>query len=111
MYRLLLIDQDAIHAERLASYLRERGLVVLITESTEEAALRLQQRVPSYELVVVVALEMSEQWLGILRKLMQACRQFSVCHGPLFLFASRRKCAPYLRLRIERLGARYVRER
>src|ERR1035437_4291497 len=30
MYRLLLIDQDAIHAERLAVCLRQRGLAVMI---------------------------------------------------------------------------------
>jgi len=109
MYRLLLIDQDATHAERLATCLRQRGLAVLIAESIEAAALRLQQRVPSYELVVVVALEPSEQWPGIIRKLVRACRQLSVCQGPLFLFVSRRKCSPDFRLRIERLGARYVR--
>jgi ActR/RegA family two-component response regulator len=110
MYRLLLIDQDAIHAERLAACLRQRGLAVMIVESIEKAARQLQQRVPSYELVVVVASGMSEEWLGILRKLVQACRLFSMCQGPLFLFVARRKCSPNLRLRIERLGARYAHE-
>ena len=38
MYRLLLIDQDATHAERLATRLRQRGLEVLIAESIDEAA-------------------------------------------------------------------------
>jgi response regulator RpfG family c-di-GMP phosphodiesterase len=111
MYRLLLIDQDATHTERLATCLRQRGLAVLIAESIDEAAWKLQQRVPSCELVVVVASEMSELWPGILRKLTRACRPSSMCQGPLFLFVARRKCSPNLRLRIERLGARYVRGR
>jgi CheY-like chemotaxis protein len=111
MYRLLLIDQDAIHAERLATCLRERGLAVMIAESVEESVRQLQQRLPSYELVVVVASGMPEQWLAILRRLVGACRQCSMCQGPLFLVASSRKCPPHLRLRIEHLGARYVRER
>lgn len=109
MYRLLLIDQDAIHAGRLATCLRERGLAVVIAQSIEEAARRLQQRVPSCELVVVVASEMLEQWPGILRKLVRACRQLAMCQGPLFLFVARRKCSPHFTLRIERLGVRYVR--
>jgi ActR/RegA family two-component response regulator len=111
MYRLLLIDQDSMHAERLATCLREHGLGVLIAESIEEAARRLQQRLPSFELVVVVTSGMTEQWLVALRRLVEASRQYSMCRGPLFLFASRRKCSPNLRLRIERLGARYVRGR
>jgi DNA-binding response OmpR family regulator len=109
MYRLLLIDQDATHAERLAICLRERGIEVMIAESIEEAAQRLQQRLPPYELVVVVASRTPE--LAILRRLVGACRQYSMCRGPLFLVASRRKGSPYLRLRIERIGARYVCER
>jgi hypothetical protein len=54
---------------------------------------------------------MTEQWLVTLRRLVEASRQYSMCQGPLFLFASHRKCSPNLRLRIERLGARYVRGR
>jgi ActR/RegA family two-component response regulator len=108
MYRLLLIDQDSMHAERLATCLRERGLGVLIAESIEEAARRLQQRLPSFELVVVVTSGMTEQWLVALRRLVEASRQYSMCQGPLFLFVARRKCSPNLRLQIERLGARYV---
>jgi CheY-like chemotaxis protein len=110
MYRLLLIDQDSIHAERLAICLRERGLAVVIAESIEESARRLQQRLPPYELVILVASCIPEQWLAILRRLVAACREQSLCQGPLFLFASRRNCSPHLRLQIERLGVRYVRE-
>lgn len=111
MYRLLLIDQDEIHAERLATFLRRRRLVVTTTASIDEAVSGLRRRIPFYELVVVVASRSPEQWLAILRRLKRACRLSYFFHRPLFLFVSKRKCNPHMRLRIERLGARYVRER
>jgi DNA-binding response OmpR family regulator len=111
MYRLLLMDDDEIHAERLAVAIRERGLSVIIADSSEEAERRLRQRLPSFELLVIVALGTPEQSLAILGRVLKACRPYSMCQGPLILFVSRRKWSSHLRLRIERLGARYVRER
>jgi len=111
MYRLLLIDQNPIHAERLTSYLRCRGLAVTTAASIEEAAGELQRRTLFYALVVVVASGLPEHWLTVLRRLKRACRRSLLFHRPLFLFVSNRKCNPHLRLRIERMGARYVRER
>ena len=111
MYRLILIDQDEFHAERLAMFLRRRGLVVTTTASIEQAASGLERRMLSYELVVVIASGPPEPWLAILRKLKRACTPSYLFHRPLFLFVSSRKCNPHVRLRIERLGARYVRER
>ena len=111
MYRLLLIDQDCTHAERVATRLRHRGLAVMIAEGTEEAAYSLSHRVPAYELVVVIASGLPDAWLTTLRKLVRASRQQWTGPGPSFRFASKLKCAPQIRLRIERLGARYVRER
>ena len=111
MYRLLLIDQNEIHAERLAMFLRRRGLVVTTTASIEEAERGLHRRIPSYELVVMIAAGSPEPWLTILRRLKKACTPSYLFHRPLFLFVSKHKCNPHMRLRIERLGARYVRER
>lgn len=111
MYRLLLIDHDTIHAERLAARLRQRGLVVTIVTSVEEAANRLQMRTLLYELVVIVGSGLPEGWLRILRRVKRACRPLYLLHRPLFLFVSNRKCNPHLRLRIERQGARYIQER
>ena len=110
MYRLLLIDHDRTHADRLATHLRQRSLVVTIAEHIEEAARSLNQRIPTYELVVVIACGPPDAWLAMLRKIVRASRQR--CNGlrPLFLFVSPLKCNPRIRLRIERLGARYVRE-
>jgi ActR/RegA family two-component response regulator len=111
MHRLLLIDHDRTHAERLAARLRQRGLVVMIAEGIEEAAHRLDQRIPAYDLVVVIAAGLPDAWLGMLRNLVRASRQHSTGPRPFFLFVSQSKCNPRIRLRIERLGARYVRER
>jgi len=111
MFWLLLIDQDANHAERLALSLRQHGLAVSIANSVSEAARKLQQRIPVYELVLVAASGMPDQWLEALCILVQASRQLCLSLGPFFLFAARQKCNPHLQLRIERLGARYACER
>ena len=110
MYRLLLIDQNPIHAKRLTAYLCRRGLAVTTTASVEEAASELQRRTLSYALVVVIASGLPEQWLAVLQRLKRACRRSLLFHRALFLFVSNRKCNPHLRLRIERMGARYVRQ-
>jgi CheY-like chemotaxis protein len=109
MHRVLLVDQDAVHAERLASRLRQHGLVVLIPKSIPEATRRLKQRLPSCELVLVAALGIPDYWLAVLHSLVQASQQSCMCPGPLFLFVSNVKCTPHVRLRVEHLGARYVR--
>jgi CheY-like chemotaxis protein len=111
MYRLLLIDPNTTDAERLAAYLRRRGLAVTTKASIEEAVSELWRRTLSYQLVVVIAPGLPEHWLAVLRRLKWSCRRSYLFHSPLFLFVSNRKCNPHLRLRIERMGARYVRER
>ena len=111
MYRLLLIDQDPKHAERLAVYLRRRSLVVTTTASIEQGEKSLRHSIPDFDLVVLVVPGLPEQGLAILRKLRMACGRSYFYRRPLFLFVSVQKCSPRLRLRIERLGARYVRER
>lgn len=110
MYRLLLIDQNPIHARRLTTFLCRRGLAVTTTASIEEAANELQRRTLSYALVVIIASGLPEHWLAVLRRLKMACRRSRLFHRPLFLFVANRKCNPRLRLRIERMGARYVRQ-
>jgi len=109
MYRVLLIDQDPDHAERLASRLRQHGLTDVIAASIPEAARRLQHRIPVCDLVLVAAAEISDQWLDTLRTLIDSSRQSLLSLGPLFLFTTRQECSPRLRLRIEHLGARYAR--
>lgn len=110
MRRVLLVGQDSDYTERLAARLRQHGLIVLIAESIPEAIRQLQQRIPFCELVVVAASGMPDRWLGILRALVQASQQSSMCIGPLFLFVASLKYNPHTRLRIERLGARYAHE-
>jgi ActR/RegA family two-component response regulator len=107
MYRLLLIDGNAVRAERLATCFRRRRLLVTIAASLEDAMCSLRRKLPAYEIVVLVAPGKAEQGLAILRKLKHACRQTWLFHRPLFLFVSGQKCNPHLRLRIERMGARY----
>jgi ActR/RegA family two-component response regulator len=108
MYRVLLVDQDTNHAERLALCLRQRGLAVSIADSIPESARLLRQRIPVCDLVLVAVAEMSDRWLDTLLSLIEASRQLHFSLGPLFLLASRQNCNPHFRLRIERLGVRYV---
>ena len=109
MYRLLLIDPDAAHAEQLTAYLCRRGLAVTTTASIQVAAEELRRRTLRYHFVVVIPSGLPEHWLTVLRRLRRACRSTHLFHRPLFLFVSNRRCHPRLRLQIERMGARYVR--
>jgi len=110
MKHILLIDQNPIRAKRLTAYLCRRSLSVTTTASIEEAAGELHRRTLSYALVVVIASGLPEHWLAVLRRLKRACRRSRLFHRPLFLFVANRKCNPHVRLRIERMGARYVRQ-
>ena len=111
MYRLLLIDPDPIHAKRLTAYLCRRGLAVTTMGSIEVATEELRRRTLCNHFVVIIPSGLPEHWLAILRRLKRACRSTYLFHRPLFLFVSNQKCNPCLRLRIERMGVRYVRPR
>lgn len=107
MYRVLLIDENANHAERLVARLRERGLAVQVV-GLQQAARFLKQRIPVFDIVIFAVESTPECWLASLRSFVEASRQLSLAFGPLFLFASRQMCSSFARLRIERLGVRYA---
>lgn len=108
MNRVLLVDQDANHAEHLAMRLRQHGLAVVIVLSIAAAVQQLEQRIPAFE-VVILAAEAPDRGIRALATLIASSRQSLFTSGPSFLFASRQRCSPQVRLRIERLGARHVR--
>lgn len=112
LYRALLFDDDAAHAERLiARILQPQRLAVEHVRSLDEAVARIQRRTNCYELVIVNVSANGPPWQRTLRKLQQACQRLNGQAAPLFLCLSNTRKAPDFILQTERLGARYVFER
>jgi ActR/RegA family two-component response regulator len=108
MTRVLLIDDDAVHAERIGILLVQRGLAVTPAADVGEAIKKLRAGARVWEVVILVIGDLSRPWLTILRTLQDAARQAAFTEGPLFLCVSKRKLGTDFQLRIERMGARYA---
>lgn len=108
MDRVLLIDENANHAERLAQRLRQRGLAVHIVSSIPEGSQILKQRISLFDIVLMAIETKPENWIDSLRLLVESSLQLNHSTRPLFLFASQQMCIPRTRLRIEDIGACYA---
>jgi DNA-binding NtrC family response regulator len=111
MYRTLLIDHDATHAEQLMKYLRERHLGVTLCRSAEETSRLINQSPETFDVMIAHVRGPSEPWLKLLR---EANDKAPATRGRLRLFSLLifpHAPVPAVRLRFERLGARYVCQR
>jgi len=108
MYRALLVNENAVHAQHLCATLARRGISVVLAPSTEGALSILRKGSPLFEFVILAINDRSRTILRSLRELQRACRQQTFSVGPLFLCISRIQQEPEFQLQIERLGARYV---
>ncbi len=108
MPRILLIDEDHDHAERLRRELAARRLEVIHAADYGEAAGQLRKREPLYDLAVLCMTGPARPWVTVLRDLQSACLQAGLLDIPLFLCVSRAYLGVDLHLQIERTGARYV---
>ena len=109
MRRVLLIGTSRENTVPLRTALHHRGFEVHIEDQRWMAVQALRQPVPLWEFVVVVAGANSETDLAFLRELIAASQQFQQSGLPEFVFATRSRCTPAVRMHIVRLGARYVR--
>jgi DNA-binding response OmpR family regulator len=104
MWKTLLVDSNGSHAQRVLALLHRRALKIDLYESGEAAVQMLHRTGKSYDIVIINATAPDEEVFLTLRKLQELCLSArflcvsSVNHGPLY------------RLRIERLGARFVYE-
>jgi CheY-like chemotaxis protein len=110
MTSILLVDDDAAHAERVSSMLAQRGLGVTRVAEIDEAIKRLQVRARAWEIVVLVVGDHSRPWFSVLHNLQEAAWQGALLEVPLFLCVSKRDLGTDFELRIERMGARYAYE-
>lgn len=111
MHRALIIDNDTAHANGLREILRPHGLVVDRATESEQAIGKLRRCIEPYELVILTIADTRSPWWRILENLHAACRRSNGRSVPLFLCVGRTPLRPEFILRLERLGARYVRER
>ena len=109
MRRVLLIDRPGKDGAALAVELRRRGFEVRIEDSQWRAAEELCRPVPVWEFVVLVTRTTSEEDVKLLRELVMASQRAHQGGLPEFIFVSCSRCVPSFRVRIGRLGARYVR--
>lgn len=109
MRRVLLIDRSDGTAEVLKTALPRRGFELRAEDQHWRAAQLLRQPLPEWEFVVIVARNTCEDDVTLLRELVVASQQFHQSAAPEFIFASCVRCVPALRIRIAKLGARYVR--
>jgi DNA-binding response OmpR family regulator len=104
MWKTLLVDADGDHAQRVLALLRRRAIDLDRYESGEAAVRMLQRTRKSYDIVIINATAPCNEIFLTLKKLQELCLSArflcvsSVNHGPIY------------RLRIERLGARFVYE-
>jgi CheY-like chemotaxis protein len=110
MPRVLLVDIDKQHAERIRGSLVFRAREVDVFADPKEAAARLQQARADYQVVILNVSNVLMPWINILANLQAACFQSGVFPSPLILCTSTIKQSFEFQLRIERMGARYVYE-
>jgi DNA-binding response OmpR family regulator len=108
MTSVLLIDDDAAHAERVGIMLAQRGLAVTRVADIGEAIKSLQARARAWEIVVLVIGDQYRPWFSVLNNLQEAAWHGALPEVPLFLCVSKRELGAEFQLRIERMGARYA---
>jgi ActR/RegA family two-component response regulator len=112
LYRALLLDNDAAHAERLITQvLQPQSLVVDHVRRVEETIVKLQHSTNYYALVILNVSANGLPWHRALQKLQHACRRVNGQAASLFLCVSKTQKETEFILRIEHMGARFVYER
>ena len=110
MPKVLLVDADQIHAERIRKSLVTRAYEVDVYLDPNQATTWLQQANTDYEVVILNVSNALPPWIAILAKLQAACFRLEVYSSPFFLCTSNTKRSIEFELRLERMGARYVYE-
>jgi|SRR5579859_137310 len=109
--KVLLIDHDGPHAQRLIEDLCGRGLSVELCGAVPQATIRLKRPDAEYELVIVNVSDASQGWLRALHTLDEASRRPGLAAGPRFLCVSTVNHGPHFRFQVEQIGGRFVYER
>lgn len=110
MPRLLLVDSDPQHAERVRGRVGFDTVEVEVVTDPKQAAAELRMGIADYAVVILNVSNASLPWIETLAKLQEACFQSGAYRSPFFLCTSATKRSLEFELRIERMGGRYVYE-
>jgi ActR/RegA family two-component response regulator len=108
MPKVLLIDRDAVHAERVSRMLQYHALDVGTCADPQLAILLLRRTSCEYDVVIINVSDQTVPWVSMLAKLQEACFLSNGYPSPMFLCTSTVSRSPEFQLQIERRGARYV---
>jgi PleD family two-component response regulator len=108
---VLLVDHDAVHREQIIEILTSRGHRVDLYASVVQAAKCLRQIDAEYELIIVNVSDSSQQWIRLLRFLLESAIQSRVAVRPSLLCVSSTEYDELFELQIEQMGGRLEYER
>lgn len=105
---VLLVDTDALHAQRLIDRLRPKNLRATWVRTIAEALIQLREPNSFLQIIILNVSGPLEPSLKALDQLKAACYRGN--SKPLFLCISKLRREPQFQLAVERRGARYVHE-
>lgn len=108
MIRVLLIDDDQGHAQRLMREMCHRGVMAIEAVTVRDGAKRLKFQSTGIDIVILVISDPSQPWLEILSRLQESCWQASIGELPVLLCVIHTRLRPELLIQVENLGARHV---
>jgi len=110
MDRVLVLDNERLHAEEIAECLRSRNMEVTICDTLRHAERMLRHCNTSVVLIVINVSDSRRPWGRIIRKLQEVCFQHCSPNSPALLCVSRIQREPQFELYLEQAGARLVYE-
>ena len=104
--KILIIDNDDNHAQRLTQRLQGRSLILETCQAVRDALRKLGQQADLYELVIINITDSSRPWERIVQDLQEAAAMSKRQQGPSYLCVSRFRKPLLIQLMLERKGAR-----
>ena len=110
MANVMILDEDKVHGERLATELRGACHQVFLYGNVPSAVRELRAPAVSWDIVILNVSNRSRPWCSILHELHEASGAVASLSAPFFLCLSTRTMDLQFAVQIEHSGARFVYE-